>query len=265
MSAFSVAAIVIIFGLLRTGRQLSNMITSAPRRLMAGIRIIGIAHIFWIICFIVHECLYTIVLEYQKTPTPWIFLMAVQFFCYGLCASTFAQMLAKDEFSEEGLERFKRNVLVKMQSGTSEGAQVTSVRSATDTLSVFTGSCAAGVCPVLTKVDLKIAKEIAQPIWRNVPNSWSDLFTFPHPVNEWESRGQAGFASMWIILLLLVSALTELKCWWFYIPLIYGFIVRTLAGPRFDPHGWLTVLFLIPALRLTPIYVPGKTADFTQV
>ena len=59
----------------------------------------------------------------------------------------------------------------------------------------------------------------------------SRWFGFPNPVNETSARLVAAGVVLQAVVYLVVQQ------WWVLIPLVYGFLARVLAGPRFSPLG----------------------------
>jgi hypothetical protein len=85
----------------------------------------------------------------------------------------------------------------------------------------------------------------------------SDLFSFPHPVNEKAARSVAGL----VVVLALVTLLTQ--AWWLTVPLALGFWARVLTGPTLSPFGQLATRLIAPRLG-TPRYVSGPPKRFAQ-
>src|SRR6478736_3038965 len=56
-------------------------------------------------------------------------------------------------------------------------------------------------------------------------------FTFPNPVDEISARLVATG------VVVMVSATLATGQWWILVPLVYGFVARVAAGPRFSPLG----------------------------
>src|SRR4051794_39320754 len=85
----------------------------------------------------------------------------------------------------------------------------------------------------------------------------SQLFTFPHPVNEKAARSVAGL----VVVLALVTLVTQV--WWLTVPLALGFWARVLTGPTLSPLGQLATRVIAPRLG-TPRYVSGPPKRFAQ-
>jgi Domain of unknown function (DUF4395) len=86
----------------------------------------------------------------------------------------------------------------------------------------------------------------------------SSFFTFPNPVNEVAVRITAGgVLTMAIVLLATRQPLILLV-------LAYGFVARTLAGPRISPMALLSTRVIVPRLPLAPKYTPGPPKRFAQ-
>ncbi len=84
------------------------------------------------------------------------------------------------------------------------------------------------------------------------------MFSFPNPVNEVAARLVAGG----VVLLSLLIVVLDLR--WLTIALVYGFVARVLAGPRFSPLGLLATKVLVPRLPFEPKLVPGPPKRFAQ-
>lgn len=84
------------------------------------------------------------------------------------------------------------------------------------------------------------------------------LFSFPDPVDEVSARLVAGGA------VVLAGATVMLDQHWLLVPLAYGFVARTLAGPRFSPLGLLVTRIVRPRLSLAPRPVAGPPKRFAQ-
>ncbi len=85
----------------------------------------------------------------------------------------------------------------------------------------------------------------------------SDLFSFPHPVNEKAARVVAG-------VVLGLAILTLATGWyWLLAVLAYGFVARVLTGPTLSPLGRLAQRVIAPRLG-PPRYVSGPPKRFAQ-
>jgi Domain of unknown function (DUF4395) len=85
----------------------------------------------------------------------------------------------------------------------------------------------------------------------------SDLFAFPHPVNEKAARSVAGGVVVLTAITLFAQA------WWLTVPLALGFWARVLTGPTLSPLGQLATRVIAPRLG-TPRYVSGPPKRFAQ-
>ena len=82
--------------------------------------------------------------------------------------------------------------------------------------------------------------------------------TFPNPVNETSARLVAfGVVVQGLVFL-------ALREWWVLVPLVYGFLARVLAGPRFSPLGRLVTQVITPRVRVQHRFVPGPPKRFAQ-
>ena len=85
----------------------------------------------------------------------------------------------------------------------------------------------------------------------------SEVFSFPHPVNEKAARVVAGV----VAILALVTLATS--WYWLLVPLAYGFWARVLTGPTLSPLGRFATG--VAASRLgEPRYVSGPPKRFAQ-
>jgi hypothetical protein len=81
---------------------------------------------------------------------------------------------------------------------------------------------------------------------------------FPNPVNETSARLVAAG------VVLQTVAFLVLREGWLLVPLVYGFVARVIAGPRFSPLGRLVTHVVTPHLRVTHRFVPGQPKRFAQ-
>jgi len=257
------------------------------------VRTLGLATIFqilWVIMTIIHAAAYESLLNFTQSSAPYIVVAALEFLFGSWSMVTIASMLMKEEFSSKGIQALKAKVVIHMDPFTTKEAEVqvldksielsqTSKVQSKSANSADSGASAdeitnnnsggyacspAGVCAPVN-VDIITAQELVQPIWNNWPRSFWELFSYPHPVNEWESRAQSLLIAITaMIVLILGAARPDVYCWWLYAWLVYGYLVRTLCGPRFDPQAWLVVLVVGPLLPM-PVYVPGPPKRFAQL
>jgi hypothetical protein len=83
------------------------------------------------------------------------------------------------------------------------------------------------------------------------------LISFPNPLNEKAARIVAA--------VVLVISLLALATGWYWLAavLAYGFVARSLSGPKLSPLGWLASRQIAP--RLGPAKpVPGPPKRFAQ-
>tara|TARA_B110000263_G_C15311098_1_gene513315 strand:+ start:2969 stop:3454 length:486 start_codon:yes stop_codon:yes gene_type:complete len=85
-----------------------------------------------------------------------------------------------------------------------------------------------------------------------------NIFSFPHPVNEFAARLVAGMVVL-LILTILLTGYTPLL--WI---LFYGFSARVLTGPTLSPMGLLATKVIIPILGNPNKPVPGPPKRFAQ-
>lgn len=87
--------------------------------------------------------------------------------------------------------------------------------------------------------------------------SWSAVFAFPNPVNEYAARITAG-----LVVLLAVATLLSGSVWGLVL-IAAGFWLRVLFGPRISPLALLSVKVLAPRLGRVRL-VPGPPKRFAQ-
>ena len=85
----------------------------------------------------------------------------------------------------------------------------------------------------------------------------SELFSFPHPVNEKAARTVAGLVVVLAVVILVTGA------WWLTVPLALGFWARVLTGPTLSLFGQLATRLIAPRLG-PPRYVSGPPKRFAQ-
>ncbi|PRP75242.1 hypothetical protein PROFUN_15920, partial [Planoprotostelium fungivorum] len=125
--------------------------------------------------------------------------------------------------------------------------------------------CPCGIC-IPMKVAKEYAEEVANPYWQKWPKSWKDVFKYPHPVNDIESRFQCFVMCAFAIAINLVHACTNghVRPWWLYIYPLQAFVVRFLTGPRFQIDAWFCCKVFIPLFNLEPRYLPGPPKQQAQ-
>jgi hypothetical protein len=84
------------------------------------------------------------------------------------------------------------------------------------------------------------------------------IFTFPNPVDEISARLVATG------VVVMVTAVLVTGQWWILVPLVYGFLARVAAGPRFSPLGLLVTRLIRPRLGAEPRLVAGPPKRFAQ-
>lgn len=84
------------------------------------------------------------------------------------------------------------------------------------------------------------------------------IFEFPNPVDEISARLVAtGVVAM-------VAGILAFGQWWILVPLVFGFVARVAAGPRFSPLGLLVTRVIRPRLTLAARPVAGPPKRFAQ-
>ena len=84
------------------------------------------------------------------------------------------------------------------------------------------------------------------------------IFTFPNPVDEVSARLVATG------VVIMVTGVIVTGQWWILIPLVYGFVARVAAGPRFSPLGLIATRVVRPRLALAARPVAGPPKRFAQ-
>jgi hypothetical protein len=85
-----------------------------------------------------------------------------------------------------------------------------------------------------------------------------ELFSFPNPVNETSARLVAGAVA---VLTVLTVAFQQ---GWLIPVLAYGFLARTLTGPKLSPLALLATRVVTPRLHVHHRYAPGPAKRFAQ-
>ncbi len=88
--------------------------------------------------------------------------------------------------------------------------------------------------------------------------SLREVFTFPHPVNEYAARTVASMVAVLSILTI------SFDIGWMLPVLAYGFAARVLTGPTLSPLGLLATRVLVPVLNLPEKNVAGPPKQFAQ-
>lgn len=93
---------------------------------------------------------------------------------------------------------------------------------------------------------------------RVVSNRISEVFAFPHPVNDVAARMVAG------MVVLLSSAIILFQIPGLLFILTYGFLARVATGPTLSPMGLLATRVLVPLLGNPVRLVAGPPKRFAQ-
>ena len=89
-------------------------------------------------------------------------------------------------------------------------------------------------------------------------NSLAEVFSFPHPANEYAARMVAG-----MVVALSVGIILFQVPWLMYV-LAYGFLARVLTGPTLSPMGLLATRVLVPLFGNHVREVAGPPKRFAQ-
>jgi hypothetical protein len=84
------------------------------------------------------------------------------------------------------------------------------------------------------------------------------FFSFPNPVNDVATRITAS------VIVLIAGTALAFRLPWLVAVLAYGFVVRTLAGPRLSPLALLVTRVVVPKLGLAVRPVAGPPKRFAQ-
>lgn len=123
---------------------------------------------------------------------------------------------------------------------------------------VYVGGAKDGVARTIfldnfSESDIHLSLAAEQPIWKKLPESVAEIFSWPHPANEVQNRMNAAinaFIHFPIALLLLNYANWP---WYTLVPAI-SVSLRFSTAYRFDPQAWI-VLYL--SKFMDPHWVPG--------
>ena len=88
--------------------------------------------------------------------------------------------------------------------------------------------------------------------------SLKQIFTFPHPVNEYAARGVA----LQVIVLTIIIISTEF--WPLLFLLTYEFLARVFTGPTLSIMGQISTRVLTPLVIKKTRTVPGLPKQFAQ-
>lgn len=90
------------------------------------------------------------------------------------------------------------------------------------------------------------------------PSALSDVFSFPHPVNEYAARTVAAIT----LVLAVVTVAADAR--WLLWVLAYEFLARVLTGPSLSPVGSLATRVIAPKLIRRNKPVAGPPKQFAQ-
>lgn len=85
------------------------------------------------------------------------------------------------------------------------------------------------------------------------------IFTFPHPVNEYAARAVA----LQVLILTIIIIATEF--WPLLFLMLYEFLARVLSGPTLSIMGQLSTRLIVPLLIQKERIVPGPPKRFAQI
>ncbi len=88
--------------------------------------------------------------------------------------------------------------------------------------------------------------------------SLREVFSFPHPVNEYAARTVATIVAALAILTIAFDLA------WMLPVLVYGFAARVLTGPTLSPLGQLATRVLVPSLNVPYHDAAGPPKRFAQ-
>lgn len=112
-----------------------------------------------------------------------------------------------------------------------------------------------------------LSREIAL-WWRQEELTFREFFSFPSPVNLLESRLNNLCSSLLILLNFFLTYFFDFPYVGFYI--VYGFLARSLCGPRLDPQAFFTLFVARPFVEDflglgKSSFHPGAPFRFAQV
>lgn len=87
-----------------------------------------------------------------------------------------------------------------------------------------------------------------------VSDTLKEVFSFPHPANEYAARMVAA------MVVTLAVTIIVFDFHWLHFALTYGFLARVFTGPTLSPMGLLATRVLVPAFgnRIKPVAGPPK-------
>jgi len=106
------------------------------------------------------------------------------------------------------------------------------------------------VVETLRKKHLLYAEEFAK--WWKYKMSLKEFFTFPQMINSADARLHSLCCGSLIIIIILLTALVKEPVWvpeFLAVYLSYGYLTRTLCGPRLDPQAFVVLFLLRPLME----------------
>eukprot|EP00027_Filamoeba_sp_ATCC50430_P011358 CAMPEP_0168564500 /NCGR_PEP_ID=MMETSP0413-20121227/13285_1 /TAXON_ID=136452 /ORGANISM="Filamoeba nolandi, Strain NC-AS-23-1" /LENGTH=346 /DNA_ID=CAMNT_0008596189 /DNA_START=473 /DNA_END=1509 /DNA_ORIENTATION=- len=206
--------------------------------------------------------LYDELLEYDSA-VGWVVVSSVKYALYCVQVASLAGILCNSDFSENGFDFLREVAVVEMKAGTTEGAVMKKPDSSSSSSAKKSGANSSK-CEAV-EVNVMISKEMTWFV--NPPKNFWQIFQFPNPVNENDSRIHSCFSIAYILVILISDHwIGHLKPWYLFVPLFYGYTARVAAGPNLDPHAWLVVYVLSPLVSrwFPPEYVPGPPKRFAN-
>jgi hypothetical protein len=118
----------------------------------------------------------------------------------------------------------------------------------------------------LSSVSVELSKKEA--LWWKDPHiTFAKFFTFPNPVFLPESRMHGALSFLLFAISVSINYYYDFPYIWWY--LAYGYIARTLCGPRLDTQAWFVLfvcspLFLQKGRLFKPKLTPGPPRRMAQ-
>lgn len=159
-----------------------------------------------------------------------------------VCSNTMVSILSqKDDITDETLHILRPKQVVFVGDGSEEVAK-----------SVFLDN--------FTESEIKLSLSNEQPIWRRIPASIEELFSWPHPINEVQNRIHAAMNTF--IHFPLALLLLNYANWpWYTLIAFSGVFLRFSTAYRFDPQAWLV---LYASKLIDPLWSPGAPKRFAD-
>jgi hypothetical protein len=190
----------------------------------------------WIVSFVVRLVIHSVDMKTQEVPTPalWLLWLCIDVVWMLVSNSLVALMTQRDDITEQTANIIKPTSLVYM--GEAEDGKAPSV---------FLES--------FTEDEVLLSLSTEQPIFKKIPDSWSELIQWPHPVNEVQNRMNAGLICF-VHLPLSILLINYANFPWYLLALVISIFLRFAFAYRFEPQSWLV---LYASKFFEPYWGPG--------